>query len=165
MTHINSSGTWTYNRSPNIGQKIRSFNNQEKKTRTFKIVDVFVSVELRIKLKESEKKYNYLGLARELKKNTEHEGDSYTNRDWCFWNSHQRIFKGIRGHGKWRKSGDFQTTALLRTARILRRILQTWGDLLFSYSSENLLTKTEGKNSQVLNDNNKHNLNSKPIKD
>ena len=33
-------------------------------------------------------------------------GDAYTNRDWCVWNSHQRIIKGTGGHGGWRTSGD-----------------------------------------------------------
>ena len=37
----------------------------------------------RIKLKESEKKDKYLDLARELKKTMEHEGNDYTDRDWC----------------------------------------------------------------------------------
>ena len=37
-----------------------------------------------------------------------------------------------------------QTIALLRTARILRRVLETWGDLLSLNSGDN----TDGKNSQ-----------------
>ena len=53
------------------------------KKRTCKIVDFAVPTDHRIKLKESEKKYKYLDLARELK-NYGHEGDNYTNRDWCF---------------------------------------------------------------------------------
>ena len=36
----------------------------------------------------------------------EHEGDNYTNRDWCFWYSHQRIIKGTRGFRSWKTSGD-----------------------------------------------------------
>ena len=36
----------------------------------------------------------------------QHEGDNYTNRDWCFWYSHQKIFKGTGGLGGWRTSGD-----------------------------------------------------------
>ena len=38
-----------------------------------------------IKLKECEKKGEYLSLAWELKKTMEHEGDNYTNCNWCFW--------------------------------------------------------------------------------
>ena len=30
---------------------------------------------------------------------------NYTNYDWCFWYSHQRIIKGIRGLGNKRTSG------------------------------------------------------------
>ena len=53
--------------SPNLGQKTRRNNNQQKK-RTSKIVDFAVPVDHRIKLKECEKKDKYLDLARELKK-------------------------------------------------------------------------------------------------
>ena len=41
----------------------------------------------RIKLKVCVKKDKYLDLDRELKKTIEHEGDNYTNCDWCFWYS------------------------------------------------------------------------------
>ena len=54
-----------------------------KKKRTCKIVNFAVQADHRIKLKESEKKDKYLDLARELKKTMEHEGDDYTNHDWC----------------------------------------------------------------------------------
>ena len=36
----------------------------------------------------------------------EHEGENYTNRDWGFWYSYQRIIKGTGGHGNKRTSGD-----------------------------------------------------------
>ena len=36
-------------------------------------------------LKECENKDKYLDLAREVKKTIEHEGENYTNCDWCFW--------------------------------------------------------------------------------
>ena len=58
-----------------------------KKKRTCKIVDFAVSADLRIKLKECEKRDKYLDLTRELKKTVEHAGDNYTNCDWCVWNS------------------------------------------------------------------------------
>ena len=59
----------------------------KKKMRTCKIVDFAVLADHRIKLKECEMKDKYLDLARELKKTMEHEGDDYTNCDWCFWYS------------------------------------------------------------------------------
>ena len=36
----------------------------------------------------------------------EHDGDNYTNRDWCLCYSHQSIIKAIGGFGGWRTSGD-----------------------------------------------------------
>ena len=58
------------NGSPNFDQKIRPYNNQQKKRkkRTCKIVDFAVPADHKIKLKESEEKDKYLDLARELKK-------------------------------------------------------------------------------------------------
>ena len=60
---------------------------KKKKKRTWKIVDFAVPADHRIKLKECEKKDKFLDLARELKKTMEHEGDHYTNCNWCVWNS------------------------------------------------------------------------------
>ena len=64
----------------------------------------------RIKLKESEKNDKYLDLAKEFKKIMEHESDNYTNRDYCFWYSNQRIIKKIikktGGLGGWSTSRD-----------------------------------------------------------
>ena len=62
--------------SPDIGQKTRPYNNQQKKG-TCKIVDFAVPADHRIKLKEFEKKDKYLDLARELKKTVEHESDVF----------------------------------------------------------------------------------------
>ena len=60
-------------------------NNKKKKKRICKIIVFVFPADHRIKLKECEKKY--VDLARELKKTMEHEGDNYTNCDWCFWYS------------------------------------------------------------------------------
>ena len=81
----------------------RPYGYQQKK-RTWKIVDFAVPADHRLKLKESEKKDKYLNLTRELKKTMEHEGDNYTNRDWCFWYNHQRIIIWTGGLGGWRTS-------------------------------------------------------------
>ena len=62
-------------------------NNKKKKKKICKIVDFPVPADHRIKLKEHEKKDKFLDLARELKKNMEHESDDCTNCDWCFWHS------------------------------------------------------------------------------
>ena len=67
-------------------QDLKIINNNKKKKKICKIVDFGVPVDHRIKLKECEKRDKYLDLAREWKKTMEHEGDNYTNCDWCFWN-------------------------------------------------------------------------------
>ena len=76
-------GLWYTNGSPNLGQNTRPYNNQQKK-KICKSVDFAVPADHRIKLKECEKRDKYLDLTRELKKTMEHEGDNYTNCDWCF---------------------------------------------------------------------------------
>ena len=57
---------WHTHGSPNLGQKTRPYNNQQK-MRTWKIVDFAVLADHRMKLKECEKKDKYLDIARELK--------------------------------------------------------------------------------------------------
>ena len=58
-------GLWHTHGSPNLDQKTRPNNNQQKKT-TCKIVDFAVPADHRIKRKEYERKDKYLDLAREL---------------------------------------------------------------------------------------------------
>ena len=96
-----------------------------EKKRICKIVDFAVPADHRINLKESEKKDKYLDLARELKK---------------LWNMKVMIvpivivalgtiIKGlIKGLEDLEVGGQvetIQTTALLRTVKILRRVLET----------------------------------------
>ena len=69
-------------RRPNL---IIISKKKKKEKKTCKIVDFAVLADHRIKLKESEKRDKYVDLAWELKKTMEHEGDNYTNCDWCFW--------------------------------------------------------------------------------
>ena len=105
-------------------------NKKKKKKRICKIVDFAVPADGRIKPKECEKKYKYLDLARELKK---------------LWNMKVTIIPIVigafctvtKGLLKWLEDLEVggrvetvKTTALLRTARILRRVRETWGDLL-----------------------------------
>ena len=78
----------------------------DKKERTYWIVDFAVPADYRVKLKKSKKKDKYLDLAKELKKTVEHESDSGTNCNWCFWYSHQRFGTGTRGFENKRMSGD-----------------------------------------------------------
>ena len=104
----NSLRFWHTNRSPNLGQTTRPYiNQQNKKKRTCRILDLAVTADHRVKLKESKKKAKYLDLARELKKKTvEHKSDGYTNCIWCSWYSHQRIGTRTGGLKNNRMSGD-----------------------------------------------------------
>ena len=63
-------GLWHTNRSPNLGQKTRPYNNQQpkKEKKKRRIMHFAVSADHRIKLKECEKKDKYLDFARESKK-------------------------------------------------------------------------------------------------
>ena len=99
------------------------------KKRTCRIVDFAVPADHRENIKESEKKDNSLELAKVLKENMEYENNVYINCYWCSWYSHQRFGKTSRGLGNKRTNGD--NPALLRSARILGRVRETWGNLLW----------------------------------
>ena len=95
-----------------------------KKKRIRKIVDH------RIKLKECEKQDKYLHLAGELKKLWNMQVTTITIVIGAFGKLTKGLLKGLEDSevGGWVET--IQITALLRTARILRRVLETWGDLL-----------------------------------
>ena len=103
--------------------KKKLYNNNN---RICKIVDFAVPADHIIYLKECEKKDKYLNLARELKK---------------LWNMKVTIVPIVVGalgtitKGLLKGLEDLQIggrveTALLRTVRILRWFLETWGNLL-----------------------------------
>ena len=119
---------WDTNRSPNLGQTTRPCNNHHKNKITCRIMDFAAQVDQRVKLKETKKKDMYLDLARELKK---------------LWNIKATIIPIVIGALSTVTIGliqgledleirgwveTIQTTALLRSARILRRVLETWDD-------------------------------------
>ena len=116
-------------RSPNLGQKNRTNNNQQKKI-TCKIVDFAVPANHTIKLKECEKKDKYRDLARELKKLRNIKVKIIPIVIGTFWTVTKGLLKGLEDLEVSGRVVTIQTTTLLRTARILRRVLETWGDLL-----------------------------------
>ena len=104
---------------------------KNKKKRTCRIVDFAVPADHKVRLKVSEKRDEYLDLARELKKK--------------LWNMKVTVIlividesgTAARGLVKGRKEFEIRarvetirTTTLLRSSRILRRVLETWGNLL-----------------------------------
>ena len=121
--------------SPNLDQKTTPNNNQQKKKekkekRTGKIVDFAVPADYRIKLKECEKKDKYPDLARVLKKLWSMLVTVIPIVIGAFGTVTKGLLKGLKDLEVGGRVETTQTTAILRTARILRRVLETWGDLL-----------------------------------
>ena len=120
--------------------------NKEK--RTCKIVDFAVPADHRIKWKESEKKDKHLDLARQLKKLWNMNVTIIPIVIGAFGKITKGLLKGLEDMEVVGRVETIQTTALLRTARILRRVLETWGD---SNSSESPSANTDVKNCQGVN--------------
>ena len=123
-------GLWHTYGSPNLGQKTRPYNNQLQKKRICKIVDFAIQADDRIKLKECEKKDKYLDLARELKKLWNMQVKIIPIVIGAFGTVTKGLLKGLEDLEVGGRVETIQTTTLLRTARILRRVLETWEDLL-----------------------------------
>ena len=110
-------------------------NNKKKIS---KIVDFAVPADHGIKLKEWEKRDKYLDLARELKKLWNMKVTIIPIVIGVFCTVTKGLLKGLEDLEVGGRVGTIHTTALLKTVRILRRVLETWGDLL----SLNLQWKT-----------------------
>ena len=99
--------------------------NNTRKKRICKIVDFAVLDDHRIKLKECEKKDKYLDHARELKKLYNMKATIFPSVIGCFSSVTKEILKGLEDLEFGGRVKTIQMTALLRTARILRRVLKT----------------------------------------
>ena len=140
-----SLGFWDTSRSPNSSREPRPCDQRKKKERTCRIVDFSVSADHRVKIKGNENRDKYVDLARELK-SMKHEGDGNTNYIWCAWNDPWKLgHRTRRIHPHLRRDADvlfkkniFNCSSedesiphhFSRSTRILRRVLQTWEDLL-----------------------------------
>ena len=111
------------NGSPNIGQTTQPYNNQQKK-RTYKIVNFAVPADHTLKLKESEKKEKYFHLAIDLKKLRNMKvtvtpiiiGSLGINTKGSIQELEDLEITG--------REKTIQTTAILKSTRILRRVLE-----------------------------------------
>ena len=133
-------GLWRTKRVPNLGQMTRPYNNQkqQKKKKMCTIVDFAVPAVIRIKLKECEKRDKYLDLDRKCKKLWNRKVTIIPVVVGAFGTVTKGLLKGLEDLEVGGRVESIQTTALLKKARILRRVLETWGDLL----SLNLQWKT-----------------------
>ena len=116
-------------------------------------MDFDVPAEDRIKLKESEKKDKYLDLARELNPPQKKLRNIKVTIIPIVIGAFSTVTKGLlKGVEDLEVGGRVETiqTTLFRTARILRRVLETWGDLL-SLKLDGPSAETEVKNSQGVN--------------
>ena len=96
-----------------------------KKKGICKIVDFAVPADHKINLKESEKKDKYLDLARELKKLWNMKVTIVPIVIGALGTITKGLLKGLEDLEVGGRVGTIQTTTLLRTARILRRVLET----------------------------------------
>ena len=122
-------GFWETNGPPNLGQTIRSYNNQQNK-RTCQIVDFAALADHWGKLKECEKRDKYLDLARELKKLWNMKVTVIPIVIGAFSIVNKGLLKGLEDLKIRGRVETVPTSGLLRSARILRRVLETWGLLL-----------------------------------
>ena len=113
------------NGSSNLGQKTRPNNNQQQQKKICKIVDFAVPADHRIKLKECEKKEKYLDLARELKKLWNIKVTIIQIVIGAFGTVTKGLLKGLEDLEVGGRVETIQTIALLKTARILRRVPET----------------------------------------
>ena len=104
---------------------LKIINNIKKKKKICKIVDFAVPADHRIKLKECEKRDKYLDLARELKKLWNMKGTIIPIVIGAFGTVSKGLLKGLEDLEIGSRVETIQTTALLKTARILRRVLET----------------------------------------
>ena len=94
------------------------------KKRTCKIVDFAVPADHRIKLKKYEKKDKYLDLARELKKLWNRQVTIIPIVIGAFGTVTKGLLKGLENLEVGGRVETIQTTTLLKTTKILRRVLE-----------------------------------------
>ena len=120
---------WHTSSSPNLGQTTRPYDDQQN-TRNCRIMVFAVPVDHWVKLKEIEKRDKYLDFARELKKPWNMKLTFIPIVISALGTVIERLVKGLEDLKMTGRLETIQTTALLRSARVLRRVLETWGDLL-----------------------------------
>ena len=101
-----------------------------RKKRTCWIVDLTVPADPRVKLKENEKRDKYLNLAKELKKLWNMKVTVISIAIGALGSATKRLIQGLKDVEIRGCMETIQTITLLRLNRILRRVLETWGNLL-----------------------------------
>ena len=125
-----SLGFWDKNGSHNLGQTTKPCNNQQQKKGTCRIANFAVPDDHWVKLKENEKRDKYLDLARKLKKLWNMKVAIMPIVIGVLGTVAEGLLKGLEGLEMRGQVGTIQTTAVLRSAIILRWVLEPWGYLL-----------------------------------
>ena len=99
--------------------------DKKKKKKISQIVDFAIPADHRIKPKECEKRDKYLDLARELKKLWNMQVTIIPIVIGAFGTVTKGLLKGLEDLEVGGRVESIQTTALLKTARILRKVLDT----------------------------------------
>ena len=120
-------GFWNANGSRNLSQTTGPYNNQQQQQ---KRVLAELWSDYKVKLKENEKKDKYQNLAGELKKLWNMKVTVIPIVIGALGIVAKGLLKGLEGLEIRGRVETVQVTALLRSARILKRDLETWGDLL-----------------------------------
>ena len=94
-------------------------------------MDFTIPANHRVKLKESEKKDKYLDLARELKKLWNMKVTAIPIIIGPLDTATKGLVQGLEDYKIRGRVEIIKTSAFLRSARILRWVLETWGDLLW----------------------------------
>ena len=118
---------WDTDGSPDLNQTTRP--NQHKK-RICRTADFAAPANYRIKLKESEKTDKYLDLTRELQKLSNMKVMVIPTVIGPLGTVTKVLVQWLEDLEITGRVETIQTTALLRSVRILQRALETWGDLL-----------------------------------
>ena len=111
-------------------------------------MDFTVPAEHRVKLIESEKKDKYLDLGRELKKLWNMKVTFIPIVIGALGTDIKELIKGIEDLEIRGRVKTIQTTVILRLTRILRKVLETWGDCCHSNFSERPSANADVKNPQ-----------------
>ena len=103
-----------------ITRKKKKEKKKERNKRELGIVDFTIPVDLRVKMKESKKKDKYLDIARELKKLWNVKVTMIPIVIDALGTVTKELVKGLEDLEIRRRVETIQTTALLRSARILK---------------------------------------------
>ena len=133
-----SLGFWGTKGSSNLGHATRPYNNNHLQQENYRIMDFAVPASHRIKLKESEKKNTYIDLMCELKKPWKMKVTFIPIVIGALGIVTEGLLQGLEDLKIRGQVETTQTTASLRSARILRRVLETWEDLSLKLQWKNI---------------------------